>query len=99
MLLGGTIGAGTGALIASNQSGGSGHKTALGLILGAGIGSLLGLGAHKAKEAQEQQKKQDFIFGIVGVGRCSDITVHTADFLPFAFSCTFVDDTCIAESD
>lgn len=64
MLLGGTIGAGTGALIAGNQSGGSGHKTALGLILGAGIGSLLGLGAHKAQEAQEQQKKQDFIFGI-----------------------------------
>jgi hypothetical protein len=64
MLLGGTIGTGTGAVIAGNQSGRSSHSTALGIILGAGIGSLLGLGVHKAKETQEQKEKRDFIFGI-----------------------------------
>lgn len=64
VLLGGSIGAGTGALIAGNQKDGSSHKVALGVILGAGLGSLLGLGAHKAKESQDEKSKRDFIFGL-----------------------------------
>lgn len=64
MMLGGGIGASTGALIGGNKSDDRGHGAAIGALVGLGIGSLMGWGIHKGKEAQEQKTKREFIFGL-----------------------------------